>query len=315
MTDSGWFKVYRELFDKPIWLNSTPAQKTVLITILSMANHEAKEWEWKGKKYMVQPGQFISSTEKIAAKCGKGVTRQVVRGALARFTNFGFSTSETTNTSTLINVVNWAKYQGVNSKTTNYSTSGQPSDNQATTSGQPLTRTKELKNLNNIPANAKASARDYKQKKAAQTDHDFELLWSLYPNKKGKSVAKRHYKALLKTTKDQDLNKTIQTGIVAYTRYIKANGTEPQFVKQGGTFFSQEAWNDDWSVQGSLTISSDGQNTPGKPQQTISDVVSSYLESYRGDKEKALEALKTDKIEISENDALTIMEKEDRQEA
>jgi hypothetical protein len=48
---TGWIKVHRELLEKSIWTGSKPEQKTILITILMMVNHQKKEWEWKGKPY------------------------------------------------------------------------------------------------------------------------------------------------------------------------------------------------------------------------------------------------------------------------
>ncbi|MCA5964224.1 hypothetical protein LC724_33295 [Blautia sp. RD014234] len=40
--DKGWIKIHRELLDKPIWQLSTPEQKSILITLLLMANHREK---------------------------------------------------------------------------------------------------------------------------------------------------------------------------------------------------------------------------------------------------------------------------------
>ena len=72
----------------------------------------------------------------------------------------------------------------------------------------------------------------------------FEYLWDLYPNKKGKKRAYEAFQRALKkgTTVDQ-----IREGIKAYNRYIKESGIEQRFIKQGSTFFMQEAWNDDWT--------------------------------------------------------------------
>ena len=36
--NNGFFKIYRELWDKPIWKQSTPIQKTVLLTLLLPPN-------------------------------------------------------------------------------------------------------------------------------------------------------------------------------------------------------------------------------------------------------------------------------------
>ncbi|MFS1351445.1 hypothetical protein ACLZX5_14425 [Enterococcus faecium] len=43
----GWIKIYRQLLEKPIWQESTPEQKVILITLLSMANHEKKNGNGK----------------------------------------------------------------------------------------------------------------------------------------------------------------------------------------------------------------------------------------------------------------------------
>lgn len=113
MASQGWISVHRKLIQKPIWLNSTPEQKTILITLLLMANHEEREWEWKGQKYTVQPGQMITSLNSIVEKCGKGITTQNVRTALVRFEKLNFLTNESTKQNRLITIVNYTKYQGV----------------------------------------------------------------------------------------------------------------------------------------------------------------------------------------------------------
>lgn len=107
----GWIKLYRCLLDKAIWRCSTPAQKAVLITVLLMANHEDKEWEWQGQKYICKPGQFISSLSAIADKAG--VTIQSVRSALKKFEKYDFLTNQSTKDGRLITIVNWEFYQGI----------------------------------------------------------------------------------------------------------------------------------------------------------------------------------------------------------
>lgn len=82
-------------------------------------------------------------------------------------------------------------------------------------------------------------------KNAKALESDFEKLWKLYPNKKGKQVALKAYKRAIK---DGVSNKQIQDGIVAYKKYLTANGTEQQYMMHGGTFFNQRSWDDDWSI-------------------------------------------------------------------
>lgn len=108
---TGWIKLHRELSEKPIWLESTPEQKVILITLLMMANHDKKEWEWQGQPYKAEAGQFVTSLQKIASKCGKGISIQNVRTALNRFKKYEFLTDESTKVNRLITIVNWDVYQ------------------------------------------------------------------------------------------------------------------------------------------------------------------------------------------------------------
>jgi len=110
--NNGYIKLYRVLMDKPIWRQSIPEHKAILITLMMMVNHAPEEWEWNGKKYKCEPGQTITSIDKIQQMAGKGVTTQNVRGALVRFEKLGFLTNVSTKTGRLITVVNWGEYQG-----------------------------------------------------------------------------------------------------------------------------------------------------------------------------------------------------------
>ena len=110
--NEGWFKIYRCLFKKAIWLNSTPEQKVILITFLGMANHEGKEWEWRGKQFKAEAGQFVTSANSIMSKSGIGISRQNVRTALTKFKKYDFLTYESTKTGILVSIVNWGLYQG-----------------------------------------------------------------------------------------------------------------------------------------------------------------------------------------------------------
>ena len=107
----GWIKLYRELLEKPIWFESTPEQKTILITLLLMANHDGRQWEWQGQQYYAGPGQFVTSLSKIAEKAGPGISIKNVRTALARFEKYNFLANQSTKRNRLITINNWAFYQ------------------------------------------------------------------------------------------------------------------------------------------------------------------------------------------------------------
>lgn len=74
---------------------------------------------------------------------------------------------------------------------------------------------------------------------------DFEKLWNLYPNKKGKAKAFTAYK---KAIKDGVTNEAIQTGIVAYSKEIGIKRTEPSFIAHGSTWFGNKRWEDDYET-------------------------------------------------------------------
>jgi DnaD/phage-associated family protein len=139
----GWIKLYRELLKKAIWSQSTPEQKTILITLLMMANHDVKEWEWKGKKYICEPGEFITSLESIRENAGKGISIQNIRTALVRFEKYDFLTSEVTNKNRRITIKNWALYQSKDEQLTSKLTSNQQATNKQ------LTTNKNVKNVKN----------------------------------------------------------------------------------------------------------------------------------------------------------------------
>ena len=78
-------------------------------------------------------------------------------------------------------------------------------------------------------------------------DSDFDKLWALYPRKEGKKAALKKYNEVIK--KGTATNKQIQDGIVAYKRHLKAEGIEAKYIKQGGTYFNGECWNDRYEVE------------------------------------------------------------------
>ncbi|AOY58720.1 hypothetical protein [Desulfococcus multivorans] len=112
MRNESWIKVYRKLLDKPIWKNSTPEHKTVLMTLLLMANHETGEWEWAGEEFDVMPGQFVTSLSAIQERAGRGISLHNVRSALRKFEKLGFAASESTRCGRRITILKWETYQG-----------------------------------------------------------------------------------------------------------------------------------------------------------------------------------------------------------
>lgn len=105
----GWIKLYRELLNKAIWKCSTSEQKSLLITLLLLANHELNQWMFKGEKYECRSGQLITSLESLSKRAGISISK--VRTGLKKFEKMEFLINESTNKNRLITIINYEAYQ------------------------------------------------------------------------------------------------------------------------------------------------------------------------------------------------------------
>ena len=88
---------------------------------------------------------------------------------------------------------------------------------------------------------------------------EFEKLWSIYPRKEGKKAAFASYQ---RAKKKGVLFEDVKAGILNYLDYIKVKKTEPQFIKQGSTWFNGEHWNDEYDYS---AIENSAQQTSSNP--------------------------------------------------
>lgn len=112
----GYFKLHRELFEKPIWVNSTLEQQIILINLLGIANWQSSQQEVDGEIITLAPGQFIASVEDIRKRINNpAITTKKIRGANERFRKLGFlanvRASTRANAKSIITIVNWRLYQ------------------------------------------------------------------------------------------------------------------------------------------------------------------------------------------------------------
>jgi hypothetical protein len=227
----GWFKFHRILFEKPIWVTSTPEQKTILITLLGMANHKENEWEFKGEKFIVKSGQFITSLDSIVQKSGKGISIKNVRTALQRFEKYGFLTNESTNKNRLITIVNWGIYQGED-EDGGKQTGKQPASNRQATGKQPATN----KNVMND--------KELKNVEEEKLLSDFESFWKLYPKQQDKKKAYEKFKS---AAKKHDVQIIID-GTRNYAEQCRIKETENQYIKHPTTFLNAESFKNEFDL-------------------------------------------------------------------
>lgn len=129
-------------------------------------------------------------------------------------------------------------------------------------------------------------------------DANFEKLWKLYPKKIGKKPALASYKRAMTRKKNPTTNKAIQTGIVAYRKWLAEKGTEKQFIKDGSTFFNQESWNDYLEVIKEEQEEQQARKPKFDPQKTA---IAMYLDYNSLD--RVLEEIQAQGIPINPEDA------------
>ena len=223
---AGWVKMHRELLEKGIWQCSTPEQKIVLVVLLLSVNIEPKSWNWNGQVMECQPGQLITSLQKLAEKCGNGVSVQTIRSALTKFEKFGFLTNESTKHGRLITIVNWGKYQGLTDEA-NKPDNSQSTDSQQTSNNQSThqpTPTKEIRIKNKEKDNIYAQ--------------NFRIIWNHYPKKKEKAAAYKAYQARLNEGYSEE---ELLEATKAYAQECKDRRTAEQYIKSPKTFFGPNA--------------------------------------------------------------------------
>ena len=76
-------------------------------------------------------------------------------------------------------------------------------------------------------------------------ESEFDQLWCIYPRKQGKKKAFDAYK---RARKNGTTYEDVKKGIESYIAYIKAEKIGDQFIKHGATFFSQNAWQDEYRI-------------------------------------------------------------------
>lgn len=198
MADGGWIKLYRVLLDDDLWIDCTPVQKVVMITLLLMANHKERKWIWQGKKFIANPGQMVTSLDSIKGKSGKGVSIRAVRTSLAKFENVGFLTSKSTNSGRLVTIANWAKYQeGIEEATSELTGNRQATDKQLTTN----------KNVKNDKNEKKEDSQQSRKREYA--DGSPEMIEAVYLWEKIKGNNPEHRKPNLQAWAD-DIRKMNQ---------------------------------------------------------------------------------------------------------
>lgn len=230
---SGYFKLYRELLNKPIWLNSSNEQRVILITLLAMANWKETEWDYYGEKIKLNPGQFIASAPAIKERCNSSeITIMKIRTALERFEKLDFLTVSLTGKSTksgkLITIVNWRLYQS-NEEEDNRQNNRQ--NNKEITDRQP-THNRHIKE----------EGKEYKELKEDK-EKGFERFWELYPSKRKKPVARIAWMNMRVHSEEQYA--LINAAVERYKKTNQWQEENGRYIPDPDTFLQDERWTDE----------------------------------------------------------------------
>jgi DNA replication protein DnaD len=190
---SGWIKIHRQILDWE-WYSDNNAFRVFMHLILK-ANH--KEKRYKGIE--LNCGSVITSRDILSFETGLSV--QQIRTALDKLKSTNEITIKTSSKGTIIQVVNYAKYQ----LSTNESTNHQPMNNQQVTTNK---NEKKERMLFIVPSLQEVSA--YCQER--NNNVDSQKFFDFYESK-GWMVGKnkmKDWKAAVRTWEDKSKSNQVE---------------------------------------------------------------------------------------------------------
>ena len=224
---NGHIALHRKLLDNPTVCKDAD-HLAIWIWLLLHAVWDSYDVTFHGKRLTLKSGQLTTGRKVIANELK--ISESKVQRVLKEFESEHQIEQRTDRQCRLITIVSWDKYQIGEQRNEHQM------NNDRTTSEQRVNTNKES-NKENKENKVNTNTPKFSQ--------EFQELWSLYPKKQGKASAEKKY---VSARKNGTTFEEVKQGIDAYKEYIKARHIESQFIKQGSTFFSQKAWEDDWSV-------------------------------------------------------------------
>lgn len=223
---NGYIKLHRSLLDCFLWDSEEKHNKrSAWIDLLLLANHSEKKTLFDNEVLIINRGQYLTSIRKLANRWGWSVN--TTKSYLDLLESDGMIRRKSTTKCTLIDIVNYEKYQGFSDF--QESTIDTPTDTQTDTVIDTLTDTQTAHGL--TPNNKLKNERNIYNN--IYNVH-FEEVWKIYSRKDGKQKAYRMYQARLKEGYSED---ELLTAAKGYMDYCQKSGTEKKYIKMCSTFF------------------------------------------------------------------------------
>ena len=171
MQQQGWVKIHRQFLDWE-WYDDNNT-KILFIHLLLKANHKSKKYRGK----LIEIGQHVTGLEVLCKETGLSI--QKIRTAISKLKSTNEITIKTSSKGTVIQIVNYTKYQIATNELTN----------QQQTSNKPATTNKNDKNVKNDIKQRKAEFKKllakYKDVYVLEMIKDFYEYWTEHsPNDK-----------------------------------------------------------------------------------------------------------------------------------
>lgn len=185
----GWFKSYREAWDKD--LSQNIYLWGIWNALLHMASYKESQILWEGKQRTLPPGSVVFGITELADKwhCSKSV----VKKWLHYLQNCNRIVIESCPRGTLVTICNWTIYQ-----VSELEACLQRDDNESTTS---------LQRVHNEPLMKKVRKKERKKKEENMGIHldypkEFDQLWEAYGRRGDKKEAFQQFEALALNSED-----------------------------------------------------------------------------------------------------------------
>ena len=207
----GYIKLWRCIESNLFWLEESFTRGQAWVDLLMLANHAQGTIRRRGIRINIRRGEVGMSLRELAARWKWSIGKvQRFFDELKKEEQINFRTdTENVSVTSLICITNYEKYQ--------------PNDTETDTE----TIRKRVQNKN-----------DKKNKKEKTLEHFenareiFEKCWAIYPRREGKIEAQKHFNASVQSAEEA---RELFAAIQIYTRSVADR--EPEFVKQGSTFF------------------------------------------------------------------------------
>ena len=279
MFTDGFVILYRKLKAWE-WYDDVPC-KVLFIHLIISVNYYQSKW----RNVTINPGQFISSTDKLAKNTGLSI--QQLRTAIKKLRSTNDIEVLTFSTYSIFTLTNWQKYQYKNDAFNRRATNEQQTGNKRATNEQ------QLINNNN------------KENKDNNIITFFETCWKYYPSRgKIKSGKKKALEYFINNIKESDYDKLL----IAIRNYSKTKDVMSGYAMNMDKFLIHGYWQD-FCTDEELTAKA-FKKLKDSELEEVSNIVKREREEtrrlegiYNSLTEKDQELLRNQAIKIIENDS------------